>query len=92
MPICGITSSRHNEISPVVERRLGMTISEVLRQVVIDSGLSHYRVAKMAGTTPTIIGRFVNEQKGLRLSTADRLAEAMGLELKPIKTARTRSN
>ena len=68
-----------------------MTITEVLRQAVIDSGLSHYRVAKLAGTTPTIIGRFVNEQKGLRLSTADRLAEALGLELKPVKSARSRS-
>ncbi|MSR58772.1 MAG: hypothetical protein EXS05_14155 [Planctomycetaceae bacterium] len=52
-----------------------------LRQAIVDSGLTHYRIGKTAGVAPQMIDRFVHDDRDLRLRTAGRLALALGYEL-----------
>lgn len=64
------------------------TISDQLRAAVearIKRGWTVYRVAKTAGITPAMLTRFLKGGLDLRLSTAAKLASALGLELRPKK-------
>ena len=60
-----------------------MELSDALRQAIIDSGLSYYRLAKDSGVDSVVISRFVCGERDLRLETASRLAKALRVELKP---------
>ena len=52
-----------------------------LRAAIVDSGLSHYRIAKDAGITADIVSRFVTGERQLKIESAGRIAEVLGLEL-----------
>ena len=54
-----------------------------LRQAIRDSGLTIYRLAKDSGVSQPVLSRFVNGKRGITLATASKLAEALGLELRP---------
>lgn len=60
-----------------------MTAVETLRRAIRDSGLTHYRIGKDAGVKPDKVALFVAGKRDLRLSTAARIIDALGLELKP---------
>jgi transcriptional regulator with XRE-family HTH domain len=64
------------------------TISEKLREAMRDSGQSMYQIAKEAGVDYSIVNRFFNEQRDMKLATADRLAAYFGLELTSSRPAR----
>jgi len=61
------------------------TVSDALRQAMIDSGLSAYRLAADSGVNTAAILRFKSGQRSLKLESVDRLAEVLGLELQPRK-------
>lgn len=63
-------------------------LTEELKDAIDRSGLSHYRLAQETGVTPGAISRFVAGERDLRLETAAKLADALGLELKPKKKPR----
>lgn len=52
-----------------------------LRAAIVGSGLSHYRIAKDAGITADIVSRFVTGERQLKIESAGRIAEVLGLEL-----------
>lgn len=54
-----------------------------LRAAIVDSGLTHYRIAKDAGITADIVSRFVSGERQLKIESAGRIAEVLGLELMP---------
>ena len=56
-------------------------IDAALRAAITKSGLTHYALAKVAEVSAAQIDRFVAGERDLRLGTAARLAEALGLEL-----------
>jgi len=58
------------------------TIVDQLKDAVRNSGKTHYRIAKEAGITPEMIDRFMSGSRDLRLRTAAKIAQALGLELK----------
>lgn len=64
-------------------------IDDALKAAIRKSGLTHYALGKAAGVAPSVIDRFMLDPgeggRGgdLRLSTAARLAAALGLELRP---------
>jgi plasmid maintenance system antidote protein VapI len=58
------------------------TISEVIRQAILDSGLPLQQIAERAGVERASLSRFVRGERSLRLDMADRLAAYFGLELK----------
>lgn len=56
-------------------------ITDVLRQVIIDSGLPLLRIANETGVQRASLSRFVRGTNSLRLDVADKLAAYFGLEL-----------
>ena len=56
-----------------------------LRKAIKDSGLTPYRIATDAGVDRAAMTRFVNGSRGLTLNTASRIAEYLGLELRPAR-------
>lgn len=67
------------------KRRLSkhQRVSEALREEIIERGLTAYAAAKQSGVSVDAIQRFLNEQRGLTLSTVDKLADSLGLTLCP---------
>jgi len=59
-----------------------MTITEQLRQAIIESGETHYRIGKETGVDTRVLDRFVSRQiEDMMGRNIDRLAEYFGLEL-----------
>lgn len=62
-----------------------MSISETLRAAVetaMGRGVTRYRIAEDAGLDHTGLTRFLAGDRDFRLGNADRLAEALGMELR----------
>ena len=59
----------------------GETITEALRRVMAESGLSHNAIAAKTGVQRMSIVRFLNGTQSLRLDAADKLAAFFGLEV-----------
>ncbi|MBN2138295.1 MAG: helix-turn-helix transcriptional regulator [Sedimentisphaerales bacterium] len=60
-------------------------IEQQLKEALINSPLSRYRIAKMTGLSQAQLSYFVNGKRTLTFTTAARLAGVLGLELKPKK-------
>lgn len=58
-------------------------ISEVLRKAIANYG-TLYQVAKDSGISWSVLQRFQTGRRDLRLATADRLAQFLGLELRKV--------
>jgi len=50
--------------------------------------MSRYALWKLSGVTEAVLSRFVNRSRTIRLDTAAKLAEVLGLELTPKRRAR----
>jgi plasmid maintenance system antidote protein VapI len=57
------------------------TLVDVLRQAIRESGRTHYAIAKEAGVLPEQLDRFVTGERSLKIETAAKVAEVLGLEL-----------
>jgi plasmid maintenance system antidote protein VapI len=58
-------------------------VSKGLREAISERKLTAYAAAKQAGVSVDAIQRFLKEERGLTLSTVDKLADALGLTLCP---------
>ncbi len=56
-------------------------LSDQVRQAVAGSGLSHYRICRLAGIDQGTFSRFMAGKVGLSLPTLDALAEVLGLNV-----------
>ena len=56
-------------------------ISDVLRQAILNAGVSRYRLAAELGVSQAMLSRFVNGVSGVSLKMADRFAAYLGFEL-----------
>ena len=63
------------------KRRKPRTMSETIRQVILDSGETLYRVSKDSGVTYAPLHRFVQGARGLSMENLDALCEYLGLSL-----------
>src|SRR5262245_9679733 len=63
-------------------RKKPPTMSEVIRQAIVESGMPYKALSRETGLTRASIQRFVDERQSLRLDLADRLAEFFGLTLR----------
>ena len=61
-------------------RLFALNLSDQLRTSIRESGMSCYEIAKQAGTTPAVVGRFLKGERDLRLATVERLATVLNLE------------
>lgn len=57
------------------------TVSGQLRAAMKAAAVSRYRIAKETGLEQSALSRFVRGKAGLDLSSVDKLAEYLGLEL-----------
>ena len=57
------------------------SLSDQLRRIIAESGLSRYELARRSGVEQSALSRFVNGQRGLTTESLDRLARTLGLEL-----------
>lgn len=63
------------------------TLAEQLRQMISNSGLTAYQLRATTGIEASVISRFINGERDIRLETAGKLATALGAELK-LKSSR----
>ena len=70
-------------------RERSLPVSRTLRDTISERGLTAYAAAKQAGVSVDAVQRFLNEQRGLNLTTVDKLAGALGLTLCPADPPRT---
>lgn len=52
-----------------------------LKREIVNSGLTHYRLAKMSGVDISGIDRFISGERDLTFVSAGKLADALGLML-----------
>jgi transcriptional regulator with XRE-family HTH domain len=57
-------------------------IPQKLRTAIKATGKSVYQVAKDSGVAHPVILRFMSGERDIRLETAEKLAQSLGLELK----------
>lgn len=58
-----------------------MRLSDTLREAILSSKKSRYAIAVGSGVDHAVLRRFVTRERDIKLDTADRLAEFLGLEL-----------
>ena len=63
-------------------------IETQLRQAIIKSGMSRYRLSKLTGVDDAVLCNFVNRKRSITMTTAAKLAKALELELMPKKKGR----
>lgn len=56
-------------------------LSQALRDALRASDKSMYQIAQDAGVAQIVVSRFVSGERDIRMATADKLAEALGLTL-----------
>jgi len=66
------------------------TMTEVLRQAILDSGLPLLRLAAETGVERASLSRFAAGKRSLRLDMADKLAAFFGLQLTAAQNKPTR--
>ena len=56
-------------------------LSQALRDALRSSEKSMYQIAQDAGVSQIVVSRFLSGERDIRMATADKLAEALGLKL-----------
>ncbi|MHC4558525.1 MAG: helix-turn-helix transcriptional regulator [Planctomycetota bacterium] len=59
-----------------------------LKQAILKSGISRYRLSQMTGVPASVLCTFVNGKRSITMTTAAKLAKALGLELKSKRKGR----
>lgn len=56
-------------------------LSQALKDAIRGSDKSIYQIAHDAGVSQIVVSRFLSGERDIRMATADKLAEALGLKL-----------
>ena len=56
-------------------------LSQALKDALRASDWSRYQIAQDAGVSQIVVSRFLSGERDIRMATADKLAEALGLKL-----------
>jgi hypothetical protein len=76
-----IRSKVMEEFPPLEGAPFSLVLSDPLREAISHSGKSVRRLAKDAGVSEVILQQFMDGERDLRLATAGRLAQILGLKL-----------
>ena len=60
-------------------------VEERLRQAILDSDMSRYRISQLSGVADSQLCFFVNGKRTLTLMSAAKVAKILGLDLKPVR-------
>lgn len=66
---------------PKMSKRRSNRISDQLRQVIDESGLTRYQIAKETDIDESALAKFYNGQRGLSMKALDRLGEFLDLTI-----------
>jgi ribosome-binding protein aMBF1 (putative translation factor) len=69
------------EFPPLEQEPDSHNLSGPLREAIAQSGKSVRRLAKQAKVSEIVLQQFLDGQRDLRLATAERLAQVLGLKL-----------
>ncbi len=69
------------EFPPLPRPPIPRSLSAGLKKAMKQSPKTSYQLAKEAGVSQIMVSRFVSGKRDIRLATADRLANALGLKL-----------
>jgi len=69
------------EFPPALTPPIPHPISESLKRAIEESSLSVYEIAKRAHVSQIMISRFLSGERDIRMATADKLANVLGLKL-----------
>jgi transcriptional regulator with XRE-family HTH domain len=58
-----------------------MSLSDTLREAIRQAPVSRYKIACTTGVAESALSRFVSSQRSLDLTSVDKLADYLGLEL-----------
>ena len=70
-----------DEFPPVQDEPIPNSLSEALKRAIQESKITVYQIAKEARVSQIFISRFLSGERDIRLATADKLANALGLKL-----------
>jgi ribosome-binding protein aMBF1 (putative translation factor) len=56
-------------------------LSQALKDAIRSSDKSMYQIAQAAGVSQIVVSRFVSGERDIRMATADKLAEVLGLKV-----------
>lgn len=79
--------AERTKINDVAKKRKS-NIEEKLRNAIINSEMSRYRISKLSGVGQAELSLFVNRKRTLTLPTAAKVADVLELDLMPIKKGR----
>ncbi|MFH1371786.1 MAG: helix-turn-helix transcriptional regulator [Planctomycetota bacterium] len=65
-----------------------VNIEEYLRKAIMTAGMSRYKIARRAKVNEAQLSYFVNHKRSLILTSAAKVAEVLGLELRPMARKR----
>lgn len=65
-------------------------LAEQLRAAFAESGLSRFELARRAGLSYAVVHRFIGGDRDITIGTASKLANVLGLELRPTRCPSTR--
>jgi hypothetical protein len=68
-----------------------MKLSERLRKAVLTSKQTRYAIAVGSGVDHAVLRRFMRGERDIKLTTAEHLAEYLGLELTPRRSSSTKT-
>ena len=69
------------EFPPAPPEPIPDPLSETLKNAIQQSEMSVYQIAKKSRVSQIIISRFLSGERDIRMATADKLANALGLKL-----------
>jgi ribosome-binding protein aMBF1 (putative translation factor) len=70
-----------DEFPPAPQEPIPDSLSEALKRAIQESGRTVYQIAKEAQVSQIMISRFLSGERDIRMATADKLANALGLKL-----------
>ncbi|MFC1635671.1 helix-turn-helix domain-containing protein [Planctomycetota bacterium] len=63
-------------------------IETKLREAILNSDMSRYKISKLSGVGQAELSLFVNRKRTITLTTAAKVAAVLGLDLTPAKKGR----
>jgi transcriptional regulator with XRE-family HTH domain len=67
----------------MLSRKKQFSVSDRLRAAILAAPVTRYRIARETGVSESILSRFISGERGLDLTSVDRLAAYLGLDLMP---------
>lgn len=66
------------------------SLSDQLKGIIKRRGLTAYAIAQAAELDASVVSRFLADERGLTTQSLDRIADALGLELRETRRGLTR--